>query len=73
MKRIIKIYCIEVSNDGSEFELRFEINGELVDKEVGYCIDDILFMSYEFYSKNCEKYNFDIRYDKLEINLNYKI
>ena len=66
------MYCVEVSDDGSEFELRFEVNGELVDKKVGYCIDDILFFSYEFFVKNCEKYNFDIRFDTLNIELNYK-
>ena len=71
--RKFKMYCVEVSDDGSEFELRFEIDGEVVDKEVGYCMDDILFMCYNFYNKNCEKYNFDLRSDKLEININYEI
>ena len=59
-KRKLRMYCVEVSDDGSEFELRFEVDGELVDKKVGYCIDDILYLSYEFFSKNCEKYNFDL-------------
>ena len=70
--RKLRMYCVEVSNDGSEFELRFEVDGELVDKKVEYCIDDVLSESYEFFRRNCEKYNFDSRFDTLSIELNYK-
>jgi hypothetical protein len=70
--RNLKMYCVEISNDGSEFELRFEINGEIVEGLMEYSFNDVLIDSYSFFKKNCEKYNFDSRFDKLEIDINYK-
>ena len=70
MGRVIKMYCVDVSNDESEFELRFEVGGKVVDKEVVYSFDDVLYISYEFFKKNCEKYNFDGRFDTLEVSIN---
>ena len=72
-KRNLRMYVEEVSNDGSEFQLVFEIDGKIKDIKTGYCIDDILFESYNFFNKNCEKYNFDSRFDNLSIELNYKM
>ena len=72
-KRKFRMYFVEVSNDGSEFELRFECNGEVIDKKVEYSVDDILFVSYEFFKKNCEEVGFDSRFDSLSIELNYKM
>ena len=71
--RKLRMYVEEISNDGSEFELRFEIDGKLVDSKIEYCIDDCLFDSYEFFKKNCEENNFDSRFDRLSIELNYKM
>lgn len=72
-KRKFRMYFVDVSNDGSEFELRFECNGEVIDKKVEYSVDDILFVSYEFFKKNCEEVGFDSRFDSLSIELNYKM
>ena len=69
--RKLRMYCVEVSDDGSEFELRFEIDGEVVDKITGYCIEDILIYSPTVLTFNCEKYNFDSRFDTLSVELNY--
>ena len=70
--RKFKMYCVEISNDGSEFELRFEKDSEIVDRIIEYSFDDVLYDSYNFFNKNCEKYGFDSRFDKLEINIDYK-
>lgn len=69
--RIMKMYCVEVSDDGSEFELRFEVNGKIVDRVTVYSFDDILITSAEFFTRNCEKVGFDTRFDHLEIKLDY--
>ena len=71
--RKFRMYFVDVSNDDSEFELRFEYNGEVVDRKIEYCVDDILFESYEFFKKNCEEVGFDSRCDSLGIELNYKM
>ena len=72
MERKFDCYCVEVSDDGSEFELIFEMNGNVVDKEVCYCIDDVLGSVHGMYKRNCKKYGFDSRFDKLDINISYK-
>ena len=71
--RKFRMYFVDVSNDDSEFELRFECNGEVVDRKTEYCVDDILFESYEFFKKNCKEVGFDSRFDSLSIELNYKM
>ena len=71
--RKFRIYFVDISEDGSEFELRFEYNGEVVDRKIEYCVDDILFESYNFFKNNCEKYGFDSRFDRLSIELNYEM
>ena len=71
--RKFRMYFVDVSNDDSEFELRFEYNGEVVDRKIEYCVDDILFESYEFFKKNCKEVCFDSRFDSLSIELNYKM
>lgn len=68
------MYVEEVSDDCSEFQLIFEIDDEIKDVENEYySVEDCLYESYEFLRKNCEKYNFDGRFDKLEINLDFQI
>lgn len=70
--RNLRMYCVEVSNDGSEFELIFEVDGEIIDSRIEYSFDDVLYDSYKFFKECCEKINFDSRFDKFEINLEYK-
>ena len=72
-RRSFRMYVEEVSNDGSEFELRFEIDGEVVDKITGNCIEDVLIYSPTVFTFNCEKYNFDSRFDKLKVSLNFEM
>jgi hypothetical protein len=71
--RKFRMYVEEVSNDGSEFLLVFKIDDRLVDVKTEYCIEDCLIDSEGFFRKNCEKYNFDSRFDNLSIELNYKM
>ena len=70
-RRNMKMYCVEVSNDASEFELRFEVNGKIVDHATEYSFQDVLITSAEFFKHNCEKVGFDTRFDHLEIKLDY--
>ncbi len=69
--RKFKMSCVEVSDDGSEFELRFELNGEIVERKTEYSFDDVLIDSYEFFKTNCEAHNIDTRFDKLEISVSH--
>lgn len=71
--RKFRMYVVDISNDGSEFELRFEVDGKVVDKIIGYCIEDILIYSNDFFRVNCEENKFDSRFDSLSIELNYKM
>ena len=71
--RKFRMYVEEVSNDGSEFVLVFKIDDEVFDIKTEYCIEDCLIDSYEFFRKNCEKYNFDSRNDRLEVNLYFRM
>ena len=71
--RKFRMYFEDVSNDSSEFELRFECNGDVVNRKIEYSVDDILFESYNFFKDSCERYGFDSRFDILSIELNYKI
>ena len=64
-----RMYCYDISCDGSEFELRFEINGEIKETKVEYCFEDILYSSSSFLSDCCEKYQVDTRYDTLVVEL----
>ena len=70
--RKFKMSCVDVSKDGSEFELRFELNGNIVDKKTEYSFDDALIDSYEFFKTNCETYNIDTRFDKLEVEMKHQ-
>lgn len=73
MKRKFKIYVEEAGYDCSELQLIFTIDDKIKDIRTEYCIEDCLIESYEFFRKNCEKYNFDSRSDKLEVNLNFQM
>ena len=70
--RNLRMYVEEVSNGGSEFQLIFKVDDRVVDVKTEYSIEDCLYDSYEFFRKNCEKYEFDSRFDTLSIELNYK-
>lgn len=71
--RKFKFYMEEVSNDGSEFELVFEIDGKVKDIRIEYSVEDCLIESYDFFYKNCEKYLFDGRVDSLDYKLNFQL
>lgn len=71
--RKFKFYMEEVSNDGSEFELIFEIDGKIKDIKTEYSVEDCLIESYEFFHKNCEKYLFDGRIDSLDFKLDFQL
>ncbi len=72
-----KMYCkkgIDSNGCVDEFliSLFFEVDDEIVDSCEFDNIGDILFESNEMLNRNCEKYCFDGRFDKLEIDLKYK-
>ena len=71
--RKFKFYMEDVSSDGSEFELIFEIDGKVKDVKTEYSVEDCLIDSYEFFYKNCEKYLFDGRIDGLDFNLKFSL
>lgn len=71
--RKFNFYMEEVSNDGSEFELVFEIDGKVKDIKIECSVEDCLIDSYEFFRENCKKYEFDGRCDGLEYNLNFRL
>ena len=66
------MYCIDVSDDASGFELRFELNGKILEKTTEYSFEDILIESYNFFHKNCEKYQFDGRLDELVVEITHQ-
>lgn len=64
------IYCEDVSNDKSEFELRCERDGEIVERKDGYyCFEDVMIDCYDFFRMVCDKYLPDTRCDILEVKL----
>jgi hypothetical protein len=71
MKRKFRLFIEEVGNDGSEFRLVFSRDGVWVDFKIEYSIDDCLIDCSEFWKENCEKYEFDSRFDSMEIDLRY--
>ncbi len=71
--RKFRFYMEDVSIDGSEFELIFELDGKVVDRKVEYSVEDCLIDSYDFFYENCEKYLFDGRCDSLDFNLDFKL
>ena len=73
MGRKFRIYVEEVGNDGSEFQLIFKLDDKIKDIKTEYSIEDCLDGSSKFLGKNTMKYNFDGRFDKLEINLDFQI
>lgn len=61
------------NEDGSEFELRCEKDGKIVEREGGlYSFEDVMIECYNFFRRVCDKYNLDTRSDILEVNLNYR-
>ena len=71
--RKFKMYFVDISNDGSEFELVFEIDGEVKERKTEYSVEDCLIDCYEFFHKNCEKYEFDGRIDGLDFKLDFQL
>lgn len=76
MKRIFKMYCDSgIDKYGCVNEdmvsLFFVVDDEIVDSYDSDCIDNILIESYEMYKRNCEKFMFDSRFDRMEIKIDY--
>jgi hypothetical protein len=72
MGRVFKIYCEEVSDDGSEFKLVFEVDGKVEKEQLGlYSFDDVLIVSYSFFTENLTEYKFDGRFDRYEVKIEY--
>lgn len=73
MKREFRIYCVEVGNDGSEFKLIFEVDGRVEYEESWGSMDDILLSVGEFYSKCLNEWEYDSRFDSLDVNIKYRM
>jgi hypothetical protein len=63
------IYCEDVSKDKSEFELRCEKDGEIVERKIEYSFEDVMIDCYDFFRMVCDKYYPDTRHDILEVKL----
>lgn len=71
MGRDFRLYCVDVDGDGSEFNLVFEMNCDIVEsKESLWSFDDVLLEVHSFYNSCCNKYNYDSRFDTLEVSIN---
>lgn len=57
--------------DEEMVSLFFEVDGEIVDSCEEDNIDNILIESIEMYNRNCEKFGFDSRNDRMEIDIKY--
>jgi hypothetical protein len=77
MERKFKMFCIKGVNEFGEvvedlISLFFEVDNKIVDSCCEDNIGDIIVDSYNMLNRNCEKFGFDGRRDKLEINLKYE-
>jgi hypothetical protein len=72
MKREFKIYCKEIDN-GLRYKLILEMNKEIVKEEVYYGFDEVLCNVSIFYSKYLTEYEYDTRFDNIEVNINYEL
>ena len=75
--RKFKMFCVKGVNKYGEVDeemigLFFKVDDEIVDECEEDNIDNILIESYKMFNKNCEKYGFDGRRDKLEIDMKYE-
>ena len=73
----LKMFCVKgIDMNGVEDEdlitLFFEVDGEIVDSCEFDNIGDVMIESYNMFNRNCEKYNFDGRRDKLVVDLKYE-
>lgn len=69
MERNFEIY-LEVF-DEVDMRLVLSCDGEVLEILEEDCIDNILIGVREFYSR-LEKYKFDLRFDKLKLNINFE-
>ena len=65
------IYC-KPNEDGSQFELRCERDGVIVERQTENCFEDVMINCFSFFNRVCEKYWPDTRVDTLFVNLNYQ-
>ncbi len=68
-KRLFEIKLEVIGIDVLMLILR--CNGEILEVLEEDCIDNILIEVGEFYSR-LEKYNFDLRFDKLKLNIDFE-
>lgn len=72
MKRSFRMYVESGIDEYRDMVgLFFEVDGIIVDEIVEDNINNILIESYEMYKRNCEKYIFDSRFDRMEIDIKY--
>jgi hypothetical protein len=72
MKRNFRMYVECGVDECSEMiGLFFEVDGVIYDQVVEDNIDNILIESINMYNKNCEKFGFDSRFDRMEIDIKY--
>jgi hypothetical protein len=71
--REFKFWVEDVSNDESEFQLLFTLDGKLKGVKTEYSYDDCLIDCYEFWRENCEKYSFDGRIDRMIVEFNFRM
>ncbi len=77
MERKFEMFCIRGVNKYGEVDeemigMFFKVDDEIVDECEEDNIDNIVFESYKMLHRNCEKYGFDGRRDKLKIDLRYE-
>lgn len=68
-ERVFEIKLEVISSD--ELMLILRCNGEMLEVLEEDCIDNILIEVGDFYSR-LEKYNFDLRFDKLKLNIDFE-
>ena len=68
-KRLFEIKLEVIGID--ELMLILRCNGEILEVLEEDCIDNILVEVGDFYSR-LEKYNFDLRFDKLKLNMDFE-
>jgi hypothetical protein len=67
--RKMKMYC---ADDGSgEYELVFEADGKVVDRQFAGSFENVMIMCFDFFEKNSKKFGLETIVNTLEVNLNH--
>jgi hypothetical protein len=64
-----KMYCVETP--GGEYELVYEINGKVVDRQFSGSFENVMLDCYDFFRRNSEKYELESRVNTLEVKLEH--